>query len=124
MPQAPLNKIYHVINIPEKEQAFIREMVDDLTDTFIKGKALRAAGEAAEGILSNPNLAFLVSGGILAALGAQFGADKLDDLMRYFGAAGRVLSGEATDEEKKSAVADMTSILGRLLPFGFLVDTP
>ena len=124
MPQAPLNKIYYVINIPEKEQAFIREVVEDLQETFIKGKALSAAGEAAEGILSNPNLALLIGGGLLATIAAALGKDKLDELMQYIGSASTVFNPESTAEEKSAAASDMIDFLKSIVPFGFLVETP
>ncbi len=107
----------HKIEIDEDTQEFIREMMDK----YLKGKAIAAVGEASEGILSNPQLAFLVGGGLLAAIGASVGAEKVDLLMRYFGDASKVFGSESTAEEKRAAALDMGNILRDILPFGFLV---
>lgn len=124
MPSEPLNKVYHVLNIPEREQAFIKEVVEDLTDTFIKGKALSAAGEAAEGILSNPNLALLVGGGILAVAAGAVGKDKIDGLVNYFGNASLVFSSEPDSDEQHQAAQGMINFLKSIVPFGFLAPEP
>ncbi len=102
--------------IEEDTQEFIREMMDK----YLQGKVISAAGEAAEGILSNPSLALLAGGGILALIGAAVGADKIQQLTRYFGDAADVFNPDSTAEEKRAAALDMSNILRDILPFGFL----
>ncbi len=54
MPKKPLNKVYHVLNIPEKEQAFIRETVEALKDAYLQVHGIKAAGRVLAGALSHP----------------------------------------------------------------------
>lgn len=102
--------------IEEDTQEFIREMMDK----YLQGKAISAVGEASEGILSNPSLAFLAGGGILAALGAAVGAERVGAFIEYFGEASKVFNPESTAEEKRAAALAMSNILKDILPFGFL----
>jgi len=102
--------------IEDDTQEFIREMMDK----YLQGKAIAAVGEASEGILSNPSLAFLVGGGILAAAGTAVGVEKVQKFIEYFGESSKAFNPESTAEEKRAAALAMGNILRDILPFGFL----
>ncbi len=90
MPKGPINKVYHVLNIPEKEQEFIRELAEDLIDKWRQGKAIRAVGEAVKGILSHPaGLMAVLSAVGLAFLLSPFGREALEKGSEAVGAAAR-----------------------------------
>jgi len=117
---APPNQMRHTLEIEEDTQEWLEEMMDK----YLQGKAIRAAGEAAEGFLSNPASALWVGGGLLAGLAALVGADKYADLVDYFTAFESVIAPGTSEEEKSKAANTMIITLKKLLPFGFLVPTP
>ena len=106
----------HTLEIEEDTQVFLEEMMDK----FLAGKAIRAAGEAAEGLLSNPNLAFLVAGGILAGVGAYVGKDAIDNVVGYFGSLSNVLTADSQEDKAKAVneAAEQLRALLRLTPLG------
>ena len=85
MPRPPIQHHKLIISLaPETLEA-----LEDLQETFIKGKALRAAGEAVEGLTSHPGGLLLITT-LAGALGLYIG------------------SGPASQ-----AIIDFTSSLGR-----------
>jgi len=121
LPRPPIQ--HHKLIISFDREA--RELIEDVQETWIKAKAVGAAGEAAEGVLSNPNLAFLVGGGVLAALGAYVGKDAIDNITKYFGSLGTMTSPDATQEDKvvaaNNAARQLREILKSVPVFGSLV---
>lgn len=96
---------------------------EDLMDRVKEIVAIQAAGRASAGLLSNPNLALLITGGVLAGLGAAVGADKAKDLVQYFQSVQTILT---TDDpaEKSVAANQMIDFLKGILPFGFAIPKP
>ncbi len=66
-PEFRLNKVYHVLNIPEAEQEFIRETVKDLKDAYLQVHGIKAAGRVLQGALSHPVGYLSVIGAIIIA---------------------------------------------------------
>ena len=108
---APPNQMRHTLEIEEDTQVFLEEMMDK----YLQGKTIRAAGEAAEGFLSNPASALWIGGGILAGLGALVGADLINDITEYFGELETILSPDAPREDKVKAAASAAEILKNIL---------
>ena len=99
MPRPPVQHHKHIIALSKETL----EVLEELQDTYIKGKAIAAAGEASEGILSNPNLAFLIGGGIMAAVATAVGADGAGKLTDYLASIATIVSPDASQEEKGAA---------------------
>ena len=122
MGRPPVQHHKHIIS-------FDREAVDLITDiqeTWLKGKAVRAVGEASEGILSNPALAPLILGGVLASLAPAVGKDLIETVSKYLAEAGTVFSPDADPAEKAQAARNMTTLLREILkspisPLGGLI---
>ena len=96
---------------------------EDATDRLREIVAIQAAGRASAGLLSNPNLALLITGGVLAGLGAAVGAEKAADLVKYFQSVQTILTTE-DPAEKSMAANQMIDFLKSIVPFGFLVKNP
>ncbi len=110
MPRPPIQHVKHIISFDKDAVA----LIEDLQETWIKAKAIGAAGEAAEGILSNPNLAFLVGGGILALIAGSVGKDIADQVVAYFSSLSALIDAE-TPEDKSAAAFDLTNALRALI---------
>ena len=106
----PPNQMRHTFEVAEDTQEWLEEMMGK----YLQGRTIGAVGEAAEGFLSNPNLAFLVGGGILAALGTYVGADLVTKVTDYFGALG-VMTSDASQEEKAKASDQAANLLKDIL---------
>lgn len=119
MGRPPIQHHKHIISFDREA----KEVIEDTLDRIREIAAIKAIGEASEGLLGNPNLALLITGGILAGLAAAVGADKADALIKYFQSVQTILT---TDDpgEKSIAANQMITFLRDILPFGFLVPEP
>lgn len=84
----------------------LSEQLDDALDIARQRTILNPVGEAAKGLLANPNLAFLIGGGILAAVSAVVGKDVIDKVTSYLGSLGVMTSPEASQEDKAAAAGE------------------
>ncbi len=119
----PPNKVVHVLDLEEDTQEFLEEMMDK----WLAGKAIRAAGHAAQGFLSNPLNALWIGGGILAVLATLAGKEKLESVVSYFQSLQTVLSAESKEDKSAAAsqlIVDMRALIRALSPLGPLTPLP
>jgi len=120
---APPNQMRHTLEIEEDTQVFLEEMMDK----YLQGKAIRAAGEAAEGFLSNPASALWVGGGILAVVATVVGAEKLESITDYFASLQTLLNAKEGEEQREAAnglIISLRSLIRGLSPLGPFTPLP
>ena len=116
MPRPPIQ--HHKLIISFDRDA--KEVIEDVLDRATQLVGIRAAGEAAEGLLSNPSLSFLVTGGVLAGVAAISGQDLADKVISYFSALSAILAADNTADKSVAAnqAANALKEILRLSPLG------
>ncbi len=103
-------KVTHVLEIEEDT----REWLDEKFLQVVGMVGIRAVGEAAEGFLSNPTGALLLGGGVIAAVAAAAGLEKVDLIVDAFDGLRGIIDAKP-GEDQRSAAVNYTEALRALI---------